>query len=101
MLTGGTFERRRPFYWEFDDDQGFHYALRDGRWKLLANHSLTKVALYDLVADHFEVDDRAASERAIVERMLATLKARAADVAKDPLRPTSTPGRAGDAAVYG
>ena len=31
---GVPFARRRPLYWEFDDDQGFHYALRDGRWKL-------------------------------------------------------------------
>ena len=87
LLTGRAVQRQRPIYWEFDDDQGFHYALRDGRWKLLADKGLTKVALYDLVADHFEVVDRAATERAVVERLLAAMKARATDVASDPLRP--------------
>ena len=87
VWAGGTFSRQRPLYWEFEDDQGFHYALRDGRWKLLADKAMARVALYDLEADRFEVVDRAASEPAVVARLLDVLKRRAQDVANDPLRP--------------
>ena len=93
-LAGRPFGRQRPLYWEFDDDQGFHYALREGRWKLLTDRTMTRVRLYDLEADRFEVIDRAADETAVVERLLGQLEARAADVARDPLRPrTVEPGR--------
>ena len=88
VLRGAPFERARPLYWEFDDIYGFHFALRDGRWKLLADRTLEKVRLYDLNADRFEVVDRAAAEPAVVSRLLAWLKDRHASVVNDPLRPT-------------
>ncbi len=87
VLEGRTFERRHPLYWEFDDSHGFHFALRDGRWKLLADRTLGRVQLYDLAADRFEVIDRAAEEPALVKRLLAHLRERHADVVNDPLRP--------------
>ena len=88
LLRGERFARRRPLYWEFEDDQGFHYALRDGDYKLLADKSLAKVRLYDLRRDRFEVVDLAAARPELVKALLETLRARAADVAADPLRPT-------------
>jgi len=87
LLRSEAFARRRPLYWEFEDDQGFHYALRDGNSKLIADKSLAKRRLYDLARDRFEVDDRAAQEPNLVDTLLAKLRAIAADVARDPLRP--------------
>jgi N-acetylgalactosamine-6-sulfatase len=87
VLDGRPFERRRPLYWEFDDSHGFHFALRDGRWKLLADPTFSRVQLYDLASDRFEVIDRAAAEPEVVERLLAHLRERHADVMNDPLRP--------------
>ena len=87
VLRGDPFTRRRPLYWEFEDDQGFHYALRDRSYKLIADRSLAKVRLYDLGRDRFEVDDRAAREPKQVDGLRARLRAFAADVAADPLRP--------------
>ncbi len=87
LLRGESLSRRRPIYYEFDDDQGFHFALLDGRFKLLADRSLEKVRLYDLVADRFEVADLSKAEASRVESMRATLRATAAKVASDPLRP--------------
>ena len=86
-LRGAAFTRRRPLYWEFEDDQGFHYALRDGDAKLITDRTFAKRRLYDLGRDRFEVDDRADREPDLVQSLLARLRAMAADVAGDPLRP--------------
>ena len=87
VLRGQPFQRQRPLYWEFEDDQGFHYALRDGRWKLLADRSLVRRRLYDLDRDPFEVEERAGQQPALVQALAARLRRFAADVAGDPLRP--------------
>jgi arylsulfatase A-like enzyme len=87
LLRGQSFERARPLYWEFDDERGLHFALRDGRYKLLADRSLEKVRLYDLASDRFELVDRAADQPAVVARLLQTLRTIRASVAADPLRP--------------
>jgi len=87
VLRGGGHARRQPLYWEFDDDQGFRYALRDGDFKLIADASLSRVRLYDLRRDRFEVDDRASREPERVAALLAKLRAIHASVEADPLRP--------------
>jgi arylsulfatase A-like enzyme len=87
VWKGDRLARRRPLYWEFEDDQGFHYALREGDFKILADKSLAKVRLYDLGRDRFEVDDLSAARPDLVKRLLETVRARAAEVAGDPLRP--------------
>ena len=88
VLEGEPFQRARPLYWEFDGDRGFRYALRDGRWKLLADADLERVRLFDLEVDPFEVQDRAAGEPERVRQLLASLKALRDSVASDPLRPS-------------
>ena len=87
LLYGRPFERAAPLYWEFDDDRGFHFALRDGDWKLIADESLERVELYDLRADRFEVFDRSADRPEVVARLLEALRGRHESVANDPLRP--------------
>ncbi len=87
VLRGQAFSRRRPIYWEFDDDQGFHFALRDGNWKLIADKAFAKVRLYDLAQDRFEVDDRTEREKGLVARMLAAVRETHASVVSDPLKP--------------
>lgn len=88
LLRGEPFERQRPLYWQFDDVAGFHFALRDGRWKLLADESLQRVVLYDLDLEPFEVLDQAARRPEVVERLLGELRAIAKSVREDPLRPS-------------
>jgi len=87
LLRGEPRPRQRPLYWELDDDQGFHYALRDGDWKLIADRSLSKLRLYDLAHDRFEVTDMAAARRDVVAGLVAKLREIAASVKSDPLRP--------------
>jgi arylsulfatase A-like enzyme len=90
LLRGEAFRRARPLYWEFDDPNGFSFALRDGRWKLLADRALTRVRLFDLSADRFEVVDRAGDEPEVVGRLLDELRRRRAEVETDPLRPRAS-----------
>jgi arylsulfatase A-like enzyme len=90
VLRGEDWQRQRPLYWEFDDDQGFHYALRSGRYKLLASEDLERLELYDLETDPFEVVEISAAEPETVERLLAELHEIRASVNQDPLRPTDT-----------
>jgi len=87
LLRDAPFARAQPLYWEFDDDQGFHFALRDGRWKLIADRAFSRVRLYDLERERFEVTDRSAEEPAVVRALSEKLRARQADVERDPLRP--------------
>lgn len=87
LLTGGEFERQQPLYWEFDDVAGFHYALRDGDWKLLADESLERVVLYNLAEDPYELLDQAATQPKRRDALVEKLKEIAESVRHDPLRP--------------
>lgn len=91
LLTGRPFSRREPLYWEFHDTHGFHFAVRDGRWKLLADNDLARVQLYDLQTDRFEVVDVAAANRDVVARLVEFARLRHGDVVRDPLRPVTPP----------
>ncbi len=87
LLGGETWERSRPLYWEFDDEQGFHFALRDGDWKLLIDQAFGSPRLYDLGTDRFELFDRATERPEVVARLAAQLRQISASVIADPLRP--------------
>lgn len=87
VLEGRPFVRERPLYWEFDDDNGFHFALRDGNWKLLADKALEDVRLYDFTDNRFEVVDVAPERPEVVTELLGKLKSIYASVERDPLRP--------------
>ncbi len=94
VLRGEKWQRKKPLYWEFDDDQGFHFALRSGRYKLLASEDLGRVELYDLETDPFEVVELSRSEPETVDRLLADLHEIRRSVDTDPLRPPASAGRA-------
>jgi arylsulfatase A-like enzyme len=87
VLAGSGFTRARPLYWEFGDFNGYRYAIRDGRWKLMADAAFERLRLHDLLADRFEVIDRRTAEPAIVDRLLRALRERQTEVERDPLRP--------------
>ncbi len=87
VLRGEPFAREQPLYWEFDDDQGFHFALRDGNWKLLSDETLKDVRLYDFGDNRFEVVDVASERPEVLSELLVKLKTIRDDVAGDPLRP--------------
>ncbi len=87
VLRGETWERRRPLYWEFDNEQGFAYALRDGNWKLLVDRGLESPRLYNLATDRFELFDLATQRPQVVASLVTKLQEISESVTADPLRP--------------
>jgi arylsulfatase A-like enzyme len=85
--------RDQPLFWRMDaawpipPDRPFHwgaFAVVHGTWKLIANHDLTHVALYDIGVDPLETEDRAATEAAAVDDLRARLAAWRATLPEAP-----------------
>lgn len=84
LIDGKPLKRAVPLYWQYDRALGgYHFALRDGAWKLLAGPKMGKLALYNLVDDVGEKKDLAAEHPGRVKAMLAALKKRHREI--DPL----------------
>ena len=91
-LAGQALRRPEPLYWQYDRALGppWTHALRDGRWKLLGDETLSNFALYDLIADPSEIRDRATDEPALARSLAGQLRGRSGDVraptarARDP-----------------
>ena len=75
VLSGGAFGRGRPIFWEHEGNR----AVRDGRWKLVANHG-RDWELYDLARDRTELCDLAAADPGRRDRMAAAYREWSAQV---------------------
>jgi N-acetylgalactosamine-6-sulfatase len=79
MLLGLPRARTTPLLWEWRlglsnlrwIDRSPRLAIRSGQWKLLLNPALSRVELYDVVADPMEVDNRANLEPDVVSQLSA------------------------------
>lgn len=92
VLFGKEMNRKKPLYWQFEVDTngmpfGGMYALRDGDWKLISNDTFDDLYLFNLIEDKHEVHNLISKSPEVLEKMLKKLKAFAADVAADPLKP--------------
>ena len=78
--------RDAPTFWEYgrddsylqpglEDDRSPNLAVRDGRWKLLANADGSRVELYDMQHDEGERNNLAAAQPVVKERLLKELLA--------------------------
>lgn len=78
-ILGTPMQRKKPLMWEFrfppNGGRGRTIncspmlAVRDGKWKLLINHDLSRVELYDLIKDSTEVDNVANEHENTVKRL--------------------------------
>jgi arylsulfatase A-like enzyme len=76
LLGRGTQARHEYLYWEFYESGFAQAVLLDGRWKgIRAPGPTAPVQLYDLTADPGEATDVAGAQPAIVERIIALMRA--------------------------
>jgi arylsulfatase A-like enzyme len=78
VANGKTSTRERPLFWEFHAPQrgvaaSLPMCVRRNRWKLFANHDLSRVELYDLEADAGEQRDVASQHPAVVAELKQVL----------------------------
>jgi arylsulfatase len=64
-LAGGTLGRKTPLYWEHEGKR----AIRDGKWKLVANGPAATWELYDIEADRGEMNNLVLEHRELAETM--------------------------------
>lgn len=65
----------RSVYWALPRPEGANYAVRRGKWKLLADYSQQPIALYDLEIDRFEHVNRLATETEVAATLSDDLQA--------------------------
>lgn len=77
-LTGGTYARSTPIFWEYGrnqqyfkvgPDQSPNLAVRRGNWKLLINADGSKVQLFDLAQNDREQQSLAADHPALTKEL--------------------------------
>lgn len=75
-LLGQPFRRRRPLLWEWRFGIAGHVwnrspilAMREGKWKLLANPDGSRMELYDIPADPMESNNRARFHSRTAQRL--------------------------------
>lgn len=92
---GATRPRSKPLYWEWmfrvwgDDFTPPMLAIRDGNWKLFANHDGGQVELYDISADPAETKSVAGDHPAVASRLTQDLLAWAAALPPSEARATA------------
>jgi arylsulfatase A-like enzyme len=89
LLRGGSAPAAHPYYWALPHPDGKEFAYREGDWKLISNHELEPIELYDLAHDPLEFFNLLASEPARAASLSAAFRRHHAAVRADPLRPTT------------
>jgi N-acetylgalactosamine-6-sulfatase len=94
ILRGSPGPRTRPLLWEWRfaipgpiANKSPILAIRDGRWKLLLNPDRSRVELYDIPADPFELDNLAAAHPDVVNRLAQVALDWQATLPKGPIEP--------------
>jgi N-acetylgalactosamine-6-sulfatase len=94
VLRGSPGPRTRPLLWEWRFaipgpivNKSPILAIRDGRWKLLLNPDRSRVELYDIPADPFELNNLAAAHSDVVSRLAQAALDWQATLPKGPIEP--------------
>ena len=87
--------RKDPLFWAFetrpgDAPQGYEYAVRSGKWKLISDKTVEKTLLYNLETDPYETRELSEKHPAIVQRLTTFIKMKKEQIQKELLRPRSS-----------
>ena len=95
-LTGKPFRRSKAIHWEwrftiagYNVNRSPILSIREGDWKLLFNPDESRVELYNIPADPMEMDNRAAAQTAVVERLKARALAWRKTLPPGPIEPSA------------
>ena len=91
LFGGDGLTREKPLFWafqtrKFDDPVGYHYAARDGDWKLILDQQLKSPLLYNLKQDGYEVREVSEKHPEIVNELRAFISQMVISIAEDPIR---------------
>jgi N-acetylgalactosamine-6-sulfatase len=94
VLRGNPGPRTRPLLWEWRFaipgpvvNKSPMLAIRDGRWKLLLNPDRSRMELYDIPADPFELNNLAPAHPDVVNRLAQVALDWQATLPKGPIEP--------------
>jgi len=92
LLHQKQLDRVQPLFWAFktrqyDDPFGYHYAARQGPWKIITDFNVQKVLLYNLEEDPYEVKEVAAQNPKVVADLTQFIKDMKLSIKQDQLRP--------------
>lgn len=93
LFEGKPVVRPHPLYWQYDRaiSEPWTISMREGPWKLLANATLDRFALYNLDEDVSEKHDLAEKDPDRVRSMAATMKTLHAQIAEDATKSGNPP----------
>ena len=86
QILGKNDDPVRSLYWALPRPEGANYAMRRGSWKLLADRARYPLALYNLLDDPFEHNNKIHEKPALAKGMSLDLEAYFAAIEGTPLR---------------
>lgn len=96
ILSGGGRPRRNPLHWEWRFNVAGYavnrspmLSIRDGDWKLLFNPDRSRVELYNIPVDPMEMNNLAAANPALTERLAARALAWQKTLPAGPAEPSA------------
>lgn len=92
IFDNKVLERGEPLFWAFqtrpgDAPEGYEYAVRQAKWKLISNADVNKVLLYDLETDPYETRELSKRYPEIVRQLSEYIIQKKESILKDPIRP--------------
>jgi len=87
-------DRNNPLFWAFqtrpgDAPEGYLYAVRDKKWKLISNKTIEKTLLYNLDTDPYETKELSQQHPEVVQKLTDFIKKQKESIQNDSLRPKS------------
>ncbi len=92
IFDNQVLNRKDPLFWAFqtrpgDAPEGYLYAVRDGKWKMMSDKKVEKTLLYNLETDPYETRELSQNHPEVVKRLTDFIKKQKESIQTDPLRP--------------
>lgn len=94
IFDNQVLNRKDPLFWAFQirpggAPEGYLYAVREGKWKLMSDEKVEKTLLYNLETDPYETRELSQNYPDVVRKLTDFIKKQKESIQTDPLRPKS------------